>query len=82
MQRLGPVREHFWLVRRMADAANSDLGAAMAQGRLSHADWAGMVNRCRACPWADRCKDWLDAGPQAGEAPGECANRVEFAKYQ
>lgn len=78
---LGDETEHYWLVQRMAQATGTDLVAAMEDGALSSADWAGMVTRCRGCTWTDGCGHWLD-DPEAGGArpvPQDCENRARFA---
>jgi len=75
MKPLGNAREHFWLMTGMAKALDVDLGAAMAEGRLSRADYAAMVTACRGCTGAGACRKVLDAVESLPEAPGYCVNR-------
>ncbi|MGR3322095.1 MAG: DUF6455 family protein [Pseudooceanicola sp.] len=83
MKSLGDVQRHLFLVKRMARATGVDLAGALQQGRVTEADWAETVTRCRACTCADRCDAWLAEGElnrTANEtAPGYCENRALFS---
>ncbi|EPX79808.1 DUF6455 family protein [Salipiger mucosus] len=77
---LGDRTEHYWLVQRMARANGTDLVAAMEAGVLDQEAWAGMVERCRGCAWADGCHRWLDRpGDALRDTPEGCENRARFA---
>ncbi len=84
MKPLGEVKEHFWLVQRMARATGADLDAAQDCGELKVEDWAAMVTRCRGCAGPESCRDWLDTAERAEAdpqpAPGICMNRAVFAR--
>ena len=79
MKPLGDERHHYWLALRMAKATGLDLAEEMAEGRITQADWAGVVTACRGCDWAGRCPDWLEAHPQVAAAPQQCVNAGRFA---
>jgi len=79
---LGDPVKHLWLAQDMARAAGVDLVARRADGTLTQADWAGMVQRCRGCDWergCGGCHGWL-AGQDPGTAivPPACANGATF----
>lgn len=77
---LGDTTDHYWRVLRMARANGTDLIAATDQGHLTSDAWAGMVQRCRGCTWADACSHWLNDPEQARrDTPHECVNRTHFA---
>lgn len=78
-QPLGREREHYWRVLRMAKATGTDLVQAMAEGDLTHRDWARVVTRCRGCGWVDGCAHWLDAGSdEPRPCPDGCRNQKTF----
>lgn len=74
--------EHWRLVNQMAKVTDTDLVAAFDEGRLSSQAWAGMVNACRGCGWADTCAGWLDGHSHHSAAPRPCCNRARFAALQ
>ncbi|WP_425091244.1 DUF6455 family protein [Tropicimonas sp. S265A] len=75
-KQLGQEVDHYWLVQRMAKTAHVDLAWAFDEGLLSQEEWAGMVQRCRGCAWAEGCKDWLAIPGQDTDIPPEgCLNR-------
>lgn len=78
---LGDENRHYWLAVAMAKATGTDLQAALEEGRISHADWANLVTRCRGCDWVEGCDCWL-AKQEAGtaDAPKTCVNSDFFAK--
>ncbi|MFP4274210.1 MAG: DUF6455 family protein [Paracoccaceae bacterium] len=84
MKPLGSPREHYWLARRMAQAAGVDLAAAQAKGALPQQDWAALVEDCRGCNWAGGCRSWLAHSEaerdRAGSfgIPHTCPNRARF----
>ncbi|MEM9475046.1 MAG: DUF6455 family protein [Pseudomonadota bacterium] len=67
---------HYWLTQAMARTADVSLRAEMASGRISEADFVGMVARCGACQTADDCVRWMAQGaPGSGaQLPGYCLN--------
>ncbi|MFQ6549524.1 DUF6455 family protein [Aestuariibius sp. 2305UL40-4] len=79
MKPLGDPREHQRLVAGMARANGTDVIGLFAAGKLSSQDWAGMVERCRGCMWAEGCKEWLpDHLDGAAETPSACLNYTVF----
>ena len=80
MPRLGKLMTHLRLVLRMGRATGVDVVAAHREGRLSHEDWAEMVQSCRACDWAGTCPEWLDEHERVCEAPETCPNRARLAE--
>ncbi|WP_236045295.1 MULTISPECIES: DUF6455 family protein [Pseudooceanicola] len=79
---LGDLKDHFWLVQRMARAVGTDLARAMDEGRLDEGAWSEMITRCRGCEAACDCKSWLEAAeredtPREAAMPG-CANARIF----
>lgn len=84
MKPLGPEREHYWRVQRMARAAGADPAAAWREGTLGADDWTALVARCRACPWDGACASWLarfEAAerPTVSTPPDGCINRDRLA---
>jgi len=77
---LGDENRHYWLAVSMAKATGTDLQAALEEGRISHADWADLVTKCRGCTWVEGCACWL-AKQDAGNAdiPDACVNSAFFA---
>lgn len=72
---LGDINRHFWLLRGVARSMGIDLGTAMAGGKLSEADYAAMVTRCRAGGCGEACTAWLGCQQRIAEAPpAGCAN--------
>ena len=80
MHRLGDRNAHYWLALRMAKATGADLTGAVEAHTLEQADWATMVERCRACTWAEGCQRWL-SDPENAQAsvPVDCANQDRFS---
>jgi len=78
---LGDENRHYWLAVSMAKATGTDLQSALDEGRISHADWADLVTRCRSCQWVEGCDCWL-AKQEAGSAdpPDPCVNSAFFAQ--
>ena len=79
MQTRGPMMRHWRLVNRMAKTTDTDLVTAFDDGRLSSEAWAGMVNACRGCAWAETCDGWLADHDHVDAAPRPCCNRARFA---
>ena len=71
--------QHWRLVSRMARTTDTDLVTAFDEGRLSSEAWAGMVNACRGCAWAERCDGRLAGHDHQDAAPRPCCNRARFA---
>lgn len=82
MQILGKLMTHIRLITGMAKATDTDVVAAFETGSLTQAEWARMVQRCRACSWADGCVDWLDAHETAATPPETCPNKKRFETLQ
>jgi len=77
MKPMGDMRQHFWLTQDMAKALDVDLVAAFRDGRISNADYAGMVTRCRHCTDPTGCRRWLSRHQDQGSAtapPAFCEN--------
>lgn len=82
---LGPVNRHYWLALGMAKVTGADLARAMEEGRITQADWAEVVERCRGCGWTEGCQCWLDARMDGLEGEGAavpraCPNAALFEK--
>lgn len=77
---LGDEKRHYWLALGMAQAAGADLQRALEDGRITHGDWAGVVQRCRGCGWTEGCDCWLKAQDPArrAEVPRACPNAAFF----
>lgn len=74
-QHLGDPTLHFWLTRSVAKAMGLNLSEAMANSRLTTAEYAAMVTACRQCPRVDSCQCWLgDQRTLAQDTPPGCAN--------
>jgi hypothetical protein len=72
---LGDERRHYWLALGMAQASGADLQAALEAGRISHGEWADVVQRCRGCSWTESCDCWMRAQePGAADVPQACPN--------
>ncbi len=72
---LGEIEKHFWLTRSVAQSLGISLTEAMAEGKLTPADYAQMVTRCRGAICDERCQIWLAAQQgMAEKAPDFCAN--------
>lgn len=71
----GNLDLHFWITRGMARRMGVNLSEAMHEGLLSQADFAAMITRCRDCPGAAGCLEFLSerSGPAEG-APDWCRN--------
>ncbi|MEL7211655.1 MAG: DUF6455 family protein [Pseudomonadota bacterium] len=79
MKLLGNPRTHFWLTLGMAQATGVDLNAALYEAKLTRADYAGLINRCRRCPQAQTCHTMLKGCMGRLEAaPDFCLNRNTF----
>ena len=68
----------FGLTRGMARAIGLNLTAAVAEGLLTRADLARLVDRCTACGQVTRCSAWLGSHVSAAALPDYCANRDEL----
>ncbi|MCU4655117.1 DUF6455 family protein [Roseibacterium sp. SDUM158016] len=76
---LGDEKRHYWLALGMAQAAGADLQRALDEGRITHGDWAEVVQRCRGCSWAEGCDCWLKAQETGAAAvPQACPNVTFF----
>ena len=82
VHKLGDEKRHYWMALGMANAAGADLQRALEEGRITHADWAGVVQRCRGCGWTEGCDCWLKAQQEPGgsEVPRACPNAPLFDK--
>lgn len=77
MKPLGKTPDHLMKIRSMAKAAGADVAAAAMSGALSQKDWAGMVEKCRACEWDEGCARFLAQGCRdvPVDVPEGCVNR-------
>ena len=77
---LGDEKRHYWLALGMAQASGADLQRALDEGRITHQDWAYVVERCRGCAWAEGCSCWMSAQePDAvASVPQACPNAAFF----
>jgi len=66
------VAHHAGLMEQMADTVGADLGDAIADHRLSAADYRTAVIRCTTCEAAGECPSWMESHAQAEEAPAYC----------
>jgi len=66
------------LTRGMARVAGVDLVAAVAEGWLSRAELAAMVDRCAACGASAHCSVWLAVTPRSDILPDYCAIREDI----
>lgn len=80
---LGPEIDHYWLVQRMAKATGIDLVQAAEADVMSQQDWAGIVNHCRGCDWAQGCGQWLNRSKdEMRDVPSKCINRSRLAEIK
>lgn len=81
VRKLGDERRHYWLALGMAESSGADLQRALEAGRITHADWANVVERCRGCGWSEGCDCWLKArDPGSAPVPQACPNVAFFEK--
>ena len=76
---------HFWLTQGLAKAVGVNIAEAIATGRLSREDFAGMVVRCASCENGERCVRWMsESGRGEEDPPGYCLNheRIEALQAQ
>jgi len=78
---LGSENRHYWMALTMAKRTGADMQRALEDGRISHEDWAELVQRCRGCAWAEGCACWM-AVQEDGLAsiPAACPNATTFEK--
>lgn len=78
---LGDEKRHYWLAVGMAQATGADLQRALEDGVITHGDWAGVVQRCRGCGWAEGCACWMSTQEKGTAAvPAACPNAEVFAR--
>lgn len=77
---LGDEKRHYWVALGMAQATGADLQRALEEGRITHEDWATVVQSCRGCTWTEGCDCWLKAqDPEtAAQVPQACPNATFF----
>ena len=76
---LGDEKRHYWLALGMAQASGADLQGALDAGRITHQDWAEVVQRCRGCAWAEGCDCWRAAqGDDAAATVPQACRNVDF----
>ena len=64
-----------WLPRAMAEAVGVSLTDALAEGRITEAEFGALVERCRHCDRSEPCLRWrLDHPVNDGAAPPYCLN--------
>ncbi|WP_238365952.1 DUF6455 family protein [Mesobacterium pallidum] len=79
--RIGDIRDHYWLVQRMAKAVGVDLAEAWDKAAIEAEDWAGMVHQCQQCDWSQGCQRWMDQralDQEPAPPPEGCENRHVF----
>lgn len=79
MQRLGDPTRHFWITIGVSRCLGVNLSDALQDGKLTHSGYADLVTRCRTCPHAKACEEWM--GQQCGRAttpPPGCLNGAVF----
>ncbi len=69
------IAHHAGLMERMADTVGADLREAIADHRLSAAEYRTAVIRCTTCDGAEECPHWIDSHAHAERAPAYCQNR-------
>ena len=75
MKPMGDARQHYWRTLKMAKALGVPLATALDDGRLTQADYAKMIEKCRRCPHPGQCEALLAKGECLDEAPDFCCNR-------
>lgn len=81
MQPMGDANAHYWLTLGMARAVGVNLTQALHEGRITRAQYADIVTRCRTCAWGTDggCAQWLARQSSlAEEVPKTCANHETF----
>ncbi len=81
MKPLGKTMDHYWRVICMAGSLGVDLSELRENGRLSDAEWAEMVQKCRGCEWVGGCSSYLEAGARAHERQAGCVNAAVFDRF-
>lgn len=76
---LGDANDHFWLMTGLARDMNVDLGAAIAEGRITRADYTDMVTACRGCRGAAACTKLRDSVQGHQSIPDFCENAQTLA---
>ena len=77
---LGEEKRHYWLALGMAQVSGADLQRALDEGRITHGDWAEVVQRCRGCAWTEGCDCWMAAQDPChpSTVPQACPNASFF----
>lgn len=71
----GNIDLFFWIARGMARRMGVNITEAMHEGLLSQADFAQMINCCRACSGSEGCMSYLsEHSEERGSAPDWCGN--------
>lgn len=79
MQIMGDVHFHYWLTLGMAKAVGVSLTEALHDGRITRAQYADIVTRCRSCTWGGECTAWLARQSEiADSVPERCENHETF----
>jgi len=68
------VAHHAGLMEQMAETVGADLHEAVAEHRLSAADYRTAVIRCTTCEGAEECAQWMESHAGAEAAPAYCRN--------
>lgn len=83
--RIGDMRDHYWLVQRMAKSVGVDLDKAWETAKVDPEGWASMVQQCRHCDWSQGCQRWMDKRALESEVqapPEQCENRHVFDRLR
>ena len=79
MKPMGDAHFHYWLTLGMARAVGVSLTDALHDGRITRAQYADIVTRCRGCRWDGGCAAWLARQADlADTVPETCANHETF----
>jgi len=78
MTPIGDPALHFYMTRAIARMLDVNLGDALREGRLSPAEYAEMVTRCRECRHAARCTALLAKTVDLDGPPEHCPNDASF----
>lgn len=82
MHPMGDTRQHLFLTLGMARACDADLGEALKAGRITSADYAEIITRCRSCEEPGKCRTLLDEVEKLAAAPDYCVNAEALAQLR
>ncbi len=83
LHQMGDPARHLWMTRSVARTMGVSLSEAMAEGRLSHKDYADLVTNCRSCCFVETCEQWLaEQSGRADAAPPCCQHAQLFSSLK